>query len=102
MELNYKIPTKPYYLEYSDEYEFDYKELVYVVSDKEIESFLLEKIYQDYFADGMYDIAGKKDIIRYLSDFIFSLGLFEKIKEFYYDEIKENFKNEAIKFGTER
>ena len=49
VELKYQIPTKAYYLEKSDEYEYDYEEVYFEPSDDELNKCVATCIFEDYF-----------------------------------------------------
>ena len=99
MKLNYKIPTKSFYLLYSDENERDFDEVVFEAKDEDVENFVLIKIFNDFFSEEMHDMCETKELIGFINNFISSLDLWEKVKDFYMSEIRDYFEDDARKYG---
>ena len=102
MELKYDVPIKEYYSQERDEVEYDYKEIFYNPEEDNIKQFVLVKIFNEYFSDGLYDMYDTKEIIGFINDLLTSIDLWQKVFDFYYDEIKEYFRDAAFKYGYEK
>lgn len=98
MKLKYQIPTRAYYLENSDEYEYDYKEVKFTPSKNELNECVATCIFSDYFEKGMFDARERKELIGYIQEFISDKDLTDTLaKEDYDIQVHEWFEKEAIK-----
>lgn len=98
MELKFQIPTKAYYLEKSDEYEYDYEEVYFEPADDELNQCVATCIFEDYFEQGMFDKKEREEIIAHIKDFISDKNLTDKFaKDDYSLQVHEWFEKEAIK-----
>lgn len=98
MELKYQIPTKAHYLEESDEYEYDYKEVEFEPSVKELSECVATCIFNEYFEQGFFDGAERKEIIGYIKEFISDKDLTEDLAKKDYDiQVYDWFEKEVMK-----
>lgn len=98
MELKYQIPTKAYYLEKSNEYEYDYKEVEFEPSDEELNECVATCIFDEYFEKGMFDAKERKELIGFIKEFIRDKDLTEKLAKENYDiQVHEWFEKEVMK-----
>ncbi len=98
MELKYQIPTKAYYLENSDEYEYDYKEVEFEPTDEELNECVATCIFDEYFENGLFDRTERIEIILHLKEFISDKCLTEKLAREEYDiQVHEWFEKEVMK-----
>ena len=97
MKINYKIPTKSVYLEYSDENEIECKEIYFEPSNEELSECLARCIYDEYFEVGMFEMADHADLLQYIKEFITDKELINVLAEnSYYDEVVNWFKKDAL------
>lgn len=98
MELKYQIPTKAYYLEKSDENEYDYKEVEFEPTDEELNECVATCIFNDYFEKGMFDARERKELIGFIKEFIHDKDLTEQLaKEDYDIQVHDWFEREVMK-----
>lgn len=96
MELTYTRETKAYYLEETDEIEYDGYEYTFEPEDKKVLDVLCELVINDtkggYELDGEERKLTKKIVRRMIEDF----DLQEQLQEEYYEDLKEYFADEAL------
>lgn len=98
MKLKYLIPTKAYYLEESDEYEYDNKEVFIEPSIKDLSECVATCIFDEYFEKGMFDARERTELIGFIKEFIRDKGLTEDLAKNDYDlQVYEWFSKEALK-----
>ena len=85
MELKYQIPTKSYYLENTDEYEYDYKEVYFEPTCEELNQCIATCIFEEYFEKGMFDARERKELIGFIKNFIRDKDLTETLAKNDYD-----------------
>lgn len=97
MELKFQIPTRAYYLEGSDEYEYDYKEVKFYPSNDKLNECVATCIFDEYFEKGLFNRTEQIKIIDYIKEFIREKRLTEKLARDEYDiQVYDWFEKEAF------
>lgn len=98
MKFKYTKIKDQIYLEDTDEIEEYGEEFEYIPSYYDLISAVVDCIFDEYFESGdekdeKFEIVQKDFILRLIEDF----DLLDEIVEYYEDELKEHFKDEAMK-----
>ena len=96
--FTYKFETKANYLESSDEYDYDYEEFDYTVTNGELVYGVASCVFDQYFRckseASDYDSFCRSVMIG-LREFIENIDNLEQLVEVYESELKEYFEDDA-------
>lgn len=96
--FTYKFETKGYYLENTDEYEYDYNEYEYTANNEELYEAVVYCIYNQYFrckSEISYTVGFCSAVKQGLYEFIKDNDNLEQLVEDYESELKEYFRDDA-------
>ena len=88
--FTYTILKGQYYLEYSDEFEYDGDDFDYEVDDEKLLDAVVDLI-KEYYFDGKLNVKQFKSFVR---DF----GNLDELADGFYDELKERFEDDAMDY----
>lgn len=99
--LIYTRPTEECYLDYSDEYEIYGEEFEYTVYEDDLLRAVVDLVFRDNFTNT--PLYGNADYGFYaregIKEFIITCGLLEELVDYYDDEFKEYFEDDAMYDG---
>lgn len=97
--FTYQFQTDCFYIESSDEYDYEYDEYIYTVEDNDLKDAIIDELFYTYFMKKGKNYFSENEtclIMNALKNFIDDYDIWEDLADDFENELKADLENKAF------